>query len=169
MQTIETIIADHPFARGMKPAHIRMLAEFAMEMTFSEGEQIFREGDVANRFYLILDGEVAIESRPKSGDAQPVIIQRLKGGDVLGWSWIFPPHQWNFDARALRATRAIFFYGTRLLERCEADSEFGAELMKRVSQVMLERLQFTRRQLVRRSTPEDLPKPGEETRPASVS
>jgi hypothetical protein len=59
---------------------------------------------------------------------------------------LFPPYRWHFDARAVESTQAIFFYATPLREECETDHEFGYELLKRTSQVMLERLQGCRRQ-----------------------
>ena len=76
----------------------------------------------------------------------PVAVQVIGPGDVLGWSWLFPPYYWHFDARALVPTTAIFFYGTRLREQCEADHDLGYELMKRVTAVVIRRLQATREQ-----------------------
>jgi CRP-like cAMP-binding protein len=145
MASLEARIAQHPFCVGLSTRHLQFLAECAMEMEFAAGERIFGEGDIANRFYLIEAGKVALES--PSPDGTPVPIQTIGPGDVLGWSWLFPPYLWNFDARAVEQTRAIFFYGTRLREQCEADHELGYELMKRVSMVMLKRLQATRRRL----------------------
>jgi len=68
---------------------------------------------------------------------------------VLGWSWLFPPYNWHFSARAVEPTTAIFFYGTRLREECEDDPAFGFELMKRVAAIVIQRLQVTRVQLLR--------------------
>ena len=67
---------------------------------------------------------------------------------MLGWTWLFPPYYWHFDARAVEPTLAIFFYGTRLREKSEVDAELGYELMKRMVAVIIRRLQATRRQLL---------------------
>ncbi len=143
--SLEATIASHPLTRGMTERHRRLLAENAMEVAFVPGEQVFRTGDDANRFYLVLDGAVQIKSLDARG--KPVVIQEVRGGEVLGWSWLFPPYTWNFDAQAIAPTRAIFFYGTRLRAQCDEDHDFGYEMMKRMSQILLERLQSTRRQL----------------------
>jgi len=143
---MESIIAGHPFLRGLKSAHLRLLADSAMEMRYDTGQYIFREGDPANRFYLVEQGRVSLESHRK--DEAPVRIQVIGPGDVLGWSWLFPPYYWHFDARALEPTSAIFFYGTRLREQCEQDHDFGFEMMKRMTQVVIQRLQAARRQMV---------------------
>ena len=117
-----------------------------MRMRYEAGELIFREGDPANRFYLIEQGQVSLESHRK--DEAPVAVQVIGPGDVLGWSWLFPPYCWHFDARVLEPTTAIFFNGTRLREQCEQDHDFGFEVMKRMTQVVIQRLQAARKQLL---------------------
>ena len=146
MKAIGSVIVEHRFLRGLKPEHLRPLADSALRMHYEAGELIFREGAPANRFYLIEQGRVSLEAYSK--DEAPVAVQIIGPGDVLGWSWLFPPYYWHFDARALEPTTAILFYGTRLREKCEQDRDFGYEMMKRMTQVVLHRLQATRKQLL---------------------
>lgn len=145
-QALEKIVTNHPFLQGMKSEHLKLLADSAMESSFAADELIFREGDPANRFYLLQEGRVALEMRGKEHSVIPVQI--IGAGDVVGWSWLFPPYYWHFDARAVSATKAIFFYGTRLRERCEEDPCLGYDLMKRMAGVIVARLRATRHQLV---------------------
>lgn len=140
------IVAEHPFLRGMSTGHLQILADSAMLKHFKTDELIFREGDVANRFYLIREGKVALESPDENN--VPHLIQHIGAGDVLGWSWLFPPYYWNFDARAVEPTEAIFFYGTRLREQSENDPALGYDLMKRMSAIITQRLQSTRKTLL---------------------
>src|SRR5262245_55316291 len=111
---LEKQIAEHPFLRDLTPDQLRVLTDCAMQSHFRAGEVIFREGDPANRFYLIQQGKIVLEAPIKDGS--PVTIGTIGPGDVLGWSWLFPPYYWHFDARAVEPTSAIFFYGTRLRE-----------------------------------------------------
>lgn len=145
--SVESFIASHPLFAGLKPRQLSALNENAMRMSYKAGEIIFSEGDPANRFYLIQSGKVAIES---SGSelAPPMLIEAVGPGDLLGWSWLFPPYYCHFDARAIEPTTAIFFYGTRLRQLCDDDSEFGYELMKRIACVVIRRLQAARRRLL---------------------
>lgn len=138
---LEAQVASHPFFLGMGTSHIRLLADCAMRSQFTAGQVIFRKGETANRFYLIERGKVALES--SAGD-EVVKIDEIGAGDLLGWSWIFPPYVWHFDARAIEPTTAIFFYGTILREYCDADPALGYELFKRMSEVMMRRLQAAR-------------------------
>ena len=139
------LLAEHPFVKGVKPDHFKVLLDCAMERDFAAGEEIFGEGEVANRFYLIQRGKVILEA---STAGTKVPIQVISDGDVLGWSWLFEPFYWRFDARAITPTKSIFLFGTRLREHCEADHQFGCELMKRAARVLIQRLQATRKQLL---------------------
>jgi CRP/FNR family cyclic AMP-dependent transcriptional regulator len=145
------LIAGHPFAKGMPRRVIERLADFATEAEFAADEVIFREGDPANRFYLIREGRVVIESFVEERGIVPV--QTLGAGDVLGWSWLFPPYYWHFDARALEPTRALFLYGTPLRELCAEDAQLGCELYKRIAAAVVARLQATRERLMRGDAP----------------
>lgn len=140
-------LAAHPFFSGMSAAHVAVFAEYATATHFVAGQVIFTEGDLANCFYLIYDGCVGLEANFECGLTQE--IELIGAGEVLGWSWMFPPHRWHFGARARECTSAIFIYGTWLLERCDQDPELGLELMKRVTGVMMHRLQMTRQRLGR--------------------
>jgi CRP/FNR family cyclic AMP-dependent transcriptional regulator len=142
---LETQVAANPFFIGMSEHHIRLLADCAMRSHFKAGQVIFREGESANRFYVIEHGKVALES---STLGEPVRIEEIGDGDLLGWSWLFPPYAWHFGARALEDTTAIFFYGTVLRDYCEKDNSLGFELFKRMSVVMLRRLQAARQKLL---------------------
>lgn len=142
----ELLLLKHPFLEGLNPHQIRLLKDCAMVMHFRPGELIFREGDPANRFYLIHKGKVALES--PAGERGSVFIQTVGDGEVLGWSWLFPPYYWHFDARAIESTEAIFLYGTPLREECETDHDLGYILIKRIAEIMMKRLQATRRQLL---------------------
>jgi CRP-like cAMP-binding protein len=139
-------VALHPFLAGMNRSQLSLLTDCAMVVHFNPGEVIFREGELANRFYLIETGKVILESSGRAGD--PVIIDSVGAGDLLGWSWMFPPYVWHFTARAVERTEAIFFYGTILREYCERDHSLGFELFKRMSAVMIKRLQGAREKML---------------------
>jgi len=144
--TLDVILSEHPFFKGLKPEQLKFIAGCASNVRFDAGEFLLREGEEANRFYVIRAGRVSIEVySPKHG---AIIIQTVTEGDVLGWSWLFPPYRDHFDAKALELTRAISLDAKCLRNKCEEDHDLGYELMKRFSKVMIQRLQSTRLQLV---------------------
>jgi CRP-like cAMP-binding protein len=125
---------------------LALLIDCAIPVHFKKGLTIFRAGEIADRFYVLETGKVALESASKLGGS--VIVDTIGAGDLLGWSWMFPPYAWQFSARAVEETDAIFFYGTMLRQYCERDSSLGFELMKRMSVIMDRRLQAARNQML---------------------
>jgi CRP/FNR family transcriptional regulator, cyclic AMP receptor protein len=145
-EPMATRVELHPFLAGMNRTQLALLTDCAIAAHFKKGETILREGELANRFYLIESGKVVLES---SDDfEQPVIVETIGHGDLLGWSWMFPPYVWNFTARAVEPTEAIFFYGTILREYSERDPSLGYQLFKRMAPVMLRRLQAARKKML---------------------
>ena len=139
-------IREHPFFAGFPERFLPTLAGCAMPVEFHAGQSIFNVGDLANRFYLIESGRIRLQAEGPEG--QMVTLQTIGPGQVLGWSWLFPPHYWRFSAEALDPVGAVFLYGTRLRELGEADPAFGYALMKRVAQIVIDRLQDARARLL---------------------
>lgn len=155
----EAEIQNHPFVAGASREFIQELASFDEPVTFAAGQLIFREREYADRFYLIQEGRVELEA---DGTAtQPAIsIQTLGPGDVLGWSWLYPPYIWHFSARAKTACTAVSFKAPALLVRAEENRDFGYELMKRLSVHVIQRLQKTRELLIEERLSKQTASPG---------
>lgn len=141
------LIDRQPFFKGLSPRQLELLTDVALEMQFEPGQQMLREGSPANRFFLILEGRVMLESKAAE-DRNMVPIRKLGPGDDLGSSWLFPPVTLQFSAHAIEQTRAILFYWTRLQVQYEQDLDLRYELMKRTSEAMEKRLQATRCKLL---------------------
>jgi CRP/FNR family cyclic AMP-dependent transcriptional regulator len=146
MRTLEGVLAGHPFFFGIDPRHLELAVGCAANVRFAAGELIFSQGSPADHFYLIRGGRIALETHlPGRG---PVTVQTLGDGEILGWSWLVPPYNSRFDARAVETTRAIVFDGKCLRDKCEQDHELGYELQKRVIAVLGEHLDATRFRLL---------------------
>jgi CRP/FNR family cyclic AMP-dependent transcriptional regulator len=146
MQTIDELLEEIDVFRGLADEHLDLIAGCALNRVFADGELLLREGEPANEFFAIRHGTVALETFvPQRG---AVTIETLHGGDVLGWSWLFPPHRTVYDARALGVVRTIAFDGGCLRGKAEEDPRLGYDLMKRFTGVVVERLQATRLRLL---------------------
>src|SRR5438067_2298552 len=145
---IERRLAAHPFLKGMSRHHLELLALCAMPTEFDAGQIIFLEGDPANGFYLIETGTVVLEG--KTSDGRSVIIDTVSAGEPLGWSWLFPPYLWHFDARATEACTAICLSGIMLRQHRDEDLTLSNELFKRTTEVIVRRLQAARGKLISR-------------------
>lgn len=143
---LENLLHDVPFFDGLAPAELTLIAGCGRNVHFAANESLFREGDEANTFYVVRHGSVALETFVSTRG--PVVIETIEAGEVIGWSWLFAPYRWHFDARALTGVRATGFDGACLLQKCDQDPELGYDLMARFAQVLIERLQWTRLRLL---------------------
>ena len=123
MHGIETLLADMPVFADLSAGELETVAGCGRNVRFDAGEQLFREGDAADVFYVVRHGSVAVETFvPARG---PMMIETIEAGEVIGWSWLFPPYRWHFDARALTQVRATYFDGACLRGKCDADPALG--------------------------------------------
>ena len=129
-------LAKFPLFAGMNRGQLALLASCTKTVQFKKGEMIFREGDLADRVYLIETGKVSLEST--SGMLDP----------RLGWSWMFPPQTRTYTAQTVESITAIFFFGKILRECCEGDHSLGYELLKRMSFMMYQRLQAVQNRML---------------------
>jgi CRP-like cAMP-binding protein len=146
METLRPILKEHPFLKGFKPQHLDLIVGCASNVRFDPGQFLLREGEEANQFFMLRQGKVALEIY--GAERGPIVISTLGEGDILGWSWLISPYQWRFDARAMELTRAIAFDGKCLRGKCEEDHDFGYELLKRFTAIIVKRLEATRVQLL---------------------
>jgi CRP/FNR family cyclic AMP-dependent transcriptional regulator len=146
MKDIKNLIQEHPFFAGLDAAYLELIAGCASNAHFVAGEYLFHEADPASQFYLLRTGRVRLETAVPG--RAPVVLETIQAGEVLGWSWLFPPYLWRFDGVAAESVRATAFDGKCLRGKCEENHDLGYELAMRAAQIMMQRLQAARLQLL---------------------
>ena len=144
MEILEPILKQHPFFKDLKSEYIDFIVGCSANEVFKAGEIILVEDQPADKFYLIRSGKVAIYI----ANPQEIIIQTIQKGDILGFSWLIPPYRYRFSAKAVESTAAIALDGKCLREKCEKNAELGYQLLKRLVDVLSERLEAARLQLL---------------------
>ena len=146
MRGIEELLGEAPMFAGMEAERLTLLAGCGSNRIFQDGDYLLREGEQADTFFVIRHGDVALETYvPQRGALR---LETLHAGDVLGWSWLVPPHRTMFDARASGNVRSLAFDGRCLRAKCEQDQALGYDLLTRFVTVLAERLQSARLQLL---------------------
>jgi CRP-like cAMP-binding protein len=146
MKGIKALIQEHPFFAGLDEAALELIAGCASNVHFAAGQYLFHEGESANQFFLLRAGRVRLET--VTPGRAPMVIETLQAGEVIGWSWLFPPYLWQFDAVAADSVRATAFEGKCLRRKCEENHDLGYELAMRCAHIIMQRLQATRVQLL---------------------
>lgn len=140
------VLATHPFLHGMSRDHLDVLAKAATHVTFPAGHRLFEDGGNASRFWLIRSGYVTLDLHvPGQGRMK---VDTIGMGELLGWSWLFPPHEWAFGAVAASPVEAFEFDARAVRACCAADPALGYEVTRRLSRVLAERLHATRVRLI---------------------
>jgi CRP-like cAMP-binding protein len=143
-ETLERVLATHPFLAGLEQKHLHFLSGCAKNSRFERDAYLFREGAPAVSLFLIRDGRVALESQaPGRGSVQ---LETVGPGAVLGWSALFPPHYWHLDGRVIDPALTFEIDGECLRNKIEGDKEFGYAITRRLLHVVHRRLERARLQ-----------------------
>jgi len=143
---MDQILAKQAFFADFPAAFADLIAGCASNGHFKAGEYLLREGDPADRFFLLREGKVALEIAAPA--RAPVVLTTLKEGQIVGVSWLTAPYRAEFDARAMEPVRAIAIDAKCLRGKCEEDHHLGYEMMKRFLPLVVERLHATRMQIL---------------------
>jgi CRP/FNR family transcriptional regulator, cyclic AMP receptor protein len=134
------------FFRDYPDDQLDRLLAITSEVEFGARQIIFHEHDPATKVYLIVSGSVSlVVCTPNVGCRQ---IMEVGDGDLIGWSPLLSRSRLSDTAKTLTPTKAIAIEGSRLLDLCKENPEFGFEFMLRTAKVLSERLHATRIRLL---------------------
>ncbi|MCF6251378.1 MAG: cyclic nucleotide-binding domain-containing protein [Methylococcaceae bacterium] len=141
-QSITEYLSNHAFFSELNVEVVNYLCQYASVHKIKKGQTLFRQGEPADKFYIVRSGQISIQIPALLGPT--LEIQTLGKDQVLGWSWLISPYQWSFQAKTEENTELLEFDGTTILARCEQDPQFGYVLLKRFAELMAERLDAAR-------------------------
>ena len=138
--------ASTSMPRALPAEHRERLLGIAREVSYPQGARLFEEGGRADRFWIIRTGTVELDMRVPGSRA--AVIESLGHNELLGWSWLYPPHVWHLGAEAASPLRAYEFDATAVRALCQSDPEFGRSIARWVGEVVAHRLQAARVRLL---------------------
>lgn len=134
----------HPFLRGVSGEVLRRIASISRQESFAQGAVLLREGSDADTVFLLESGLVALELNvPGKGPAR---LESLRGGDIVGLSWLVPPYRWHLDAKAVEPTSVLAIDARPLREWMKENAEIGQAVATRLVGQLYERLERVRMQ-----------------------
>ncbi|MFF7389348.1 cyclic nucleotide-binding domain-containing protein [Streptomyces scabiei] len=132
--------------RALPAEHRQRLMRVAREVAFPQGTRLFEEGSRADRFWILRTGSVELDMRVPG--RRPAVIESLRHNELVGWSWLFPPHVWHLGAEATTPVRAYEFDATAVRLMCQEDPAMGRAVGLWVGEVLAHRLQAARTRLL---------------------
>ena len=128
-QSTTEYLSAHEFFSEFSDDVLKFLCECSSTREIKKGQILFRQDEHADKFYVVRNGRISIQMPAIMG---PILeIQTLGKGQVLGWSWLISPYLWNFQTKAEEDSELLQFDGTAILARCEQETKFGYELLKK--------------------------------------
>lgn len=146
LTALETLVAEHPFLIGLRREFREFVYTASSVQRFAAHQRIFREGADADHFYLIIEGVIALGALIPGNSR--ISIQCLGPGELLGWSWLFPPHKWHFTATTRAPTEMLSFDVIALRAKAEQNPEFCNELLAGIARTLYDRLLHTQQRLI---------------------
>ncbi|MDT0309784.1 cyclic nucleotide-binding domain-containing protein [Streptomyces sp. DSM 44917] len=134
------------FLAGLPAAGRERLLAHGRPVTFPAGARLFEEGRRADRFWVIRSGTVALDLHVPGRRA--MVVETLPPGELLGWSWLFPPYAWQLGGAALGPVTAVEFDATAVRALCERDAALGHAVCRQVAETIARRLRSSRRRLL---------------------
>jgi len=143
--SIRDLLDELGLFADLESADVDLLAGCGKNELYKVGAFLGHEGEGAATFYVVREGRVAVELNAPGG---PLVVESLGPGEIVGWSWAFPPYRWNYDVEALEPAHVITFDTSCLRNKCESDHSFGYRMLKLFSAVAMRRLDATRLRLL---------------------
>jgi CRP/FNR family cyclic AMP-dependent transcriptional regulator len=150
-QSTTEYLSAHEFFSEFSDDVLKFLCECSSTREIKKGQILFRQGEHADKFYVVRNGRISLQMPAIMGPT--LEIQTVDKDQVLGWSWLISPYQWNFQTKAEEDSELLQFDGTAILARCEQEPKFGYELLKKFAALMSVGLNAARQKMMNEWNP----------------
>lgn len=135
-----------PLFRGLSATQLEIIQAMVAERHYVRGDIIFNQGEAASTIYVVLNGEVKINYKPHDG---PVLdVATICQNGILGWSAALGHLLYTSSASASSDIRMLAINGIRFRSLCLEQPEMGTLILRRMAEIVAERLRTTREQIV---------------------
>jgi CRP-like cAMP-binding protein len=144
----------NPFFKALRPEARELLEPLSHRHSYRAGETIFSEGKETGPLRVLVKGLVSFRQAQPEGETDALMGSVARGGDIFGVSGLMRRGQaYPYTAVCLEDTEVIEVGGDDLMDLCEARPEVGVDILRRLNEVMAERLAAAREQIRSRIRP----------------
>jgi CRP-like cAMP-binding protein len=143
---METAQLDsHQIFQMLRPEQLNVLSTAAEEVTLQAGETVFQQGEPADYFFAVLEGEVALRlPRP---DGVSILIDEAREGAIFGSCICFQIHDYSLTAHCTEKSRVLKIKAETLRKLMDDDLVMGYTIQTMVSRTYFKRYIDTMRKL----------------------
>lgn len=113
------VLTEHPLFEAMAPELLAPVLDQPDTIELREGQMLFRQGDRADRIYVLASG--AVELLAERADLPEEILARLGPGEFVGANALMPDFRHAAAARVVQSARAVVISGPAFHRLLEAD------------------------------------------------
>ena len=154
----KNLLTSFPFFSDVAPAAMEAIVGKGEIQEFKAEDVIFRVDEPATHFYGLLAGEInlvlvfkdkvlktdieyeeAIQATMVDEEKE-IIVDRVSAGQVFGWASIVGPSKRTVNAQCSENSRVIAIPADELKAMFEKDHTLGFTIMKRLSDIIAQRL-----------------------------
>lgn len=138
------ILSDLSLFEGIPEEKLVPIASLFEEIHTKAGEVLFCEGCEADKFYILLEGNLTLSMRLTSRPENLVLGMINKYGQSFGWSVIVAGKHYTASAEAKEDSRILAINGDDLKKYLEKDPEVGFPIVMRMVEIVSSRLRYYR-------------------------
>lgn len=133
-------LANTTLFKRLDREHLEFLCDHMKVISVGAQESLRKYGEPADSFYIVMEGLVDLytHEQPKRR------VQTVGVDNVIGWSWAVAPYAWTYDVVTQTPAMLVEFDGKAIRARCAQEPAFGFAVMKRVCELMFDRLNHVR-------------------------
>lgn len=142
-------LAEFPLFRNLPDSLLDKIAALGEEISFSQGDTIFREGEQADKLHFLLDGELVLKVKLTSRPEYITVSAVSQRFESFGWSGIVPPYHYTASAICETNCRVLTIPGVRFMKILEDNPAEGFAVMQRLTELISSRLRNSRQALIK--------------------
>ena len=124
--------------RDLTNEQINMIAEISSAVCYPKNYVIFEEGEVGDRLYLLLKGEVEVSY--KIGEDGLVKVVTVAGEEIVGCSALVEPYTYTATERSLTEIEVLEVKLDPLRALMKKDCALGFKIQQHVIEILIERI-----------------------------
>jgi CRP-like cAMP-binding protein len=145
---LDTLKETQAFA-GCAAADLEKVAGICERISVKQGDRLLELGSPADHVYVVADGGMELRFHAMYyQEPQPIPVDRVFKGDLIGWSAIFERGQFTLEAVAMKDSKLLRIPAEKLRRLCDEDSQFGALVLKNVAGIIARRFGLVLRMLI---------------------
>jgi len=135
MQTEQ--LTGHDVFELLRPDQIRTISETAEELLLKAGDTVFRRGERADDFYIVLKGQVALRFPTREG--LNLLIDEVGRGAIFGSCVCFQIDRYTLTAQCTEDSKLLKIPAAALKQLLDDDPVLGYAVQTMISRAYFKR------------------------------